>query len=172
VAKLAIQGFCRRFSAAAAANRFQLRRLTARALELALKARIWPQVAACKAQLHTYEVALTTGIAVRTCIPLADDELPDIFHKAADGRHGLSPGLCSVKTAAGDILTSPASVEAEITDYFSALFQGRHVAFADGPVDSGHTFQPDETLFPAFQDVLPSLSVEDREALEQPLTLG
>jgi hypothetical protein len=34
------------------------------------------------------------------------------------------------------------------------------------------TFQPEETLFPAFLDGLPSLSVEDREALEQPLTLG
>jgi hypothetical protein len=62
VAKPAIQGFCRRFSPAAAANRFQLLRLTARALELALEARNWPQIAACKAQLHIYEVALTTGM--------------------------------------------------------------------------------------------------------------
>jgi hypothetical protein len=172
VAKLAIQGFCRRISADAAANRFQLRRLTTRALELALEARDWPQVAACKAQLHTYEVALATGIAVRTHIPLADGELPDIFHLAAEGRHGPSPGLCSIKTATGDILTSPASVEAEVTDYFSALFQGRHVASPDGQVDSGHTFQPDEALFPAFLDGLPSLSVKEREALEQYLTLG
>jgi hypothetical protein len=98
VAKLAIQGFCRGFSAAAAANRFQLRRLTTRALELALEALTWPHLA-CKAQLHTYEVALATGIAVRTHIPLADGELPDIFHLAAEGRHGPSPGLCSIKTA-------------------------------------------------------------------------
>jgi hypothetical protein len=141
-------------------------------LELALEARDWPQVAACKAQLHSYEVALAAGLAVRTRIPLADDELPDIFHLAAEGRHGPSPGLCSIKTAAGDILTSAASVEAEVTDYFTALFQGRHVASPAGPVDSGHTFQPDETLFPAFLDGLPSLSTEDREALERPLTLG
>ncbi len=171
MAKPAIQGFCRRFSTAAAANRFQLRRLTARALELALEARDWPQVAACKAQLHAYEVATANGLVVRTRIPLADDEMPDIFHLAAEGRHGPSPGLCSVKTAAGTVLSSPASVEAEITSYFSALFQGRHVASADGPVDSGH-MMPDETLYPAFLDGLPSLSVEDREALEQPLTLG
>ncbi len=63
-------------------------------------------------------------------------------------------------------------MEADVTDYFSALFQGRHVASPDGPVDPGHTFQPDEALFPAFLDGLPSLSAEDREALEQPLTLG
>ena len=137
-----------------------------------MEARDWPQVAACKAQLHAYEVALASGIAVRTRVPLADDELPDIFHLAAEGRHGPSPGLRSVKTATGTILSSPASVEAEITDYFSALFQGRHVASPNGPVDSGHTFQPDEAFFPAFLDGLPSLSVEDREALERPLTLG
>jgi hypothetical protein len=41
-------------------------------------------------------------------------------------------------------------VEAEVTEYFSALFQGRHVASPDGPVDSGHTFQPDEAFFPPF----------------------
>jgi hypothetical protein len=98
--------------------------------------------------------------------------MPDIFHLAAEGRHGPSPGLCSVKTAAGDILTSAASVETEVTAYFSALFQGRNVASPDGPVDSGHTFQPDESLFPAFLDDLPSLSAEVREVLEQPLTLG
>jgi hypothetical protein len=97
---------------------------------------------------------------------------PDIFHLAAEGHHGPSPGLCSIKTATGDILTSPASVEAEVTDYFSALFQGRHVASPDGPVDSGHTFQPNEALFPAFLDGLPSLSAKEREALEQSQTLG
>ena len=137
-----------------------------------MEARDWPQVAACKAQLHAYEVAMANGLAIRTRIPLADDEMPDIFHLAAEGRHGPSPGLSSVKTADGEVLSSPASVEAEITSYFSALFQGRHVASPDGPVDSGNTFQPDETLYPAFLDGLPSLSEEDREALEQPLTLG
>ena len=43
------------------ANKFQLRRLTARALELALEARDWPQIAACKAELHAFEVGLASG---------------------------------------------------------------------------------------------------------------
>ncbi len=46
------------------------------------------------------------------------------------------------------------------------------MASSDGPMDSVHTFQPDEALFPAFLDGLPSLSAEEREALEQSLTLG
>ena len=172
MAKPAIQAFCRRFSAAVVANRFQLRRLTARALELALEARDWPQIAACKAQLHTYEVAMAAGLAIRTHTPLADNELPDIFHLAAEGRFGSSPGLRSVKKATGETLTSAAEVEAEVTNYFSALFHGRHVASPAGPVDSGHTFQPDQSLFPAFLDGLPTLSGEEREALERPLSLA
>jgi hypothetical protein len=42
------------------ANKFQLRRLTARALELALEARDWPQIAACKAELHAFEEGLAS----------------------------------------------------------------------------------------------------------------
>ena len=51
---------------------------------------------------------------------LADNELPDIFHIAAEGRHGPSPGLLSVKTEDGVILTAEDEVEDEITSYFSA----------------------------------------------------
>ena len=171
MAKPAIQSFCRCFSVALAANKFQLRRLTARALELALEARDWPQVAACKSELHAFEMEMAAGLSVRTHLSLADNELPDIFHIAAEGRHGPSPGLLSVKTEDGVTLTAEDEVEAEITRYFSALFQGRHVASPDGPMDSGATFQPDESLFPAFLTGLHTLSADQRLALEQPLTL-
>jgi hypothetical protein len=62
-------------------------------------------------------------------------------------------------------------VEADITSYFSALYQGRHVASPDGPLDSGATFQPDESLFPAFLTGLHTLSADQRLALEQQFTL-
>jgi hypothetical protein len=171
VAKPAIRDFCKNFSSATAANRFQLRRFTARALELALEAGDWPQVAACKARLHDFEVAMAAGLAIRTHVPLADDELPDIYHLAAEGRHGSTPGLRTIKTADGTVLTSAATVEAEVTEYFTALFHGRHVASPTGPVDSGHTFQPDQTLFPAFLEALPSLTEDQRLSLEQPFTM-
>ncbi len=80
------------------ANKFQLRRLTARALELALDARDWPHVAACKSELHAFEMEMAAGLSVRTHLSLADNKLPDIFHIGAEGRHGPSPGLLSVKT--------------------------------------------------------------------------
>jgi hypothetical protein len=114
---------------------------------------------------------MAAGLAIRTHIPLADDELPDIYHLAAEGRHGSSPGLHTIKTADGTVLTSAATVEAEVTEYFTALFHGRHVASPTGPLDSGHTFQPDQSLFPAFLEGLPSLTVDQRLSLEQPFTM-
>ena len=172
VAKPAIITFCRRFSATMAANRFQLRRLTSRALELALEARNWPEVGACKSQLQEFERIAAAGLAVRTHLPLADDELASVLHLAAEGRHGPTPGLRSVRAADGTVLTSSEDVEAEVSSYFTALFHGRHVASAaTGPVDSGVTFQPDETLFPSFLTGLPTLSPEQRSGLEEPFTL-
>ena len=62
----------------------------------------------------------------------------------------------------------------EVESYFTALFQGRHVAsnLEAGPIDSGTTFQPDERLFPGILEGLPQLSPEDSTSLNQPLTLG
>ncbi len=110
---------------------------------------------------------MAAGLAIRTHIPLADDELPDIYHLAA----GSSPGLQTIETADGTVLTSAATVVAEVTGYFTALFYGRHVASPAGPVDSGNTSQPDQSLFPAFLEGLPSLSEDQRLFLEQPFTM-
>jgi hypothetical protein len=112
-----------------------------------LEAKNWPQVAAYKAQLHYNEMAMAAGLAIRAHIPLADDEFPNIFHLAAEGRPGSSPGLQDVMSAAGTTLTLAPTMEAEVTEYFTALIHGRHVASPTGPVDSVSTFQPDQSLF-------------------------
>jgi hypothetical protein len=97
-----------------------------------------------------------------------------LFHAQAEGRHGASPGLLEVKTAAGDVFASEADVEAEISSFFTALSHGCHVAsnLEASPVDSGVTFQPDEYFFPSLLDGLPSLSQEDKDSLERPFTIA
>ncbi len=45
------------------------------------------------------------------------------------------------------------------------------MASPDGPVDSGATFRPDESLFPSFLSGLHTLSEDQRLALEKPFTL-
>ena len=105
-------------------------------------------------------------------LPLVDNELPDIFHLAAEGRHGPSPGLHSVRDAGRAVLSSRDEMEAEITGYFMALFHGCHVGSVNGqPVDSGATFQPDESLYPGFLEALPSMDPDQRDGLEKPLML-
>jgi len=96
------------------------------------------------------------------------------FHHQAERRNGACTGLMAVKKADGTILSAPNKVEAEITFYFEALFQGRHVTSngPGGPVDSGQTFVPDEAQISYLLEGLPTLQSEDREALERPFKLG
>jgi hypothetical protein len=65
-------------------------------------------------------------------------------------------------------------VEREVSTYFEALLQGRHVASADesGFTDSGSTFRPNLDLLPGLLDGLPSLFPEQQANLELPFTLG
>jgi hypothetical protein len=104
---------------------------------------------------------------------LLEGELPSIFHYAAEGRHGASPGVTSVKTLAGTVLTDPDAVQNEILSYFDALFNGRHQTAADRPepFDSGQPFTPDVDRIPAFLDGLPRLEPAQAAALEAPFTL-
>jgi hypothetical protein len=92
------------------------------------------------------------GAAVRSHTPLVADELAGLYHIAAESRHGSSPGLCSVSTAEGAVLTEPEAVQQEIFSFYEAIFQGRHeaTAGADAPADSGASFVPDEAVFDRF----------------------
>ena len=172
-AKPAVISFCQSFAISAATSRFHLRRLVCRALEIGLAEGDWPSVAAARKRLHALDAAAAAGLAVRTHTPLADDELPDVFHAQVEARHGPSTGLCAVRTEDGTVLTAPADVEAEVSRFFEALFHGRHVASAaaSGPVDSGSTFQPNPDLFPGLLNGLPSLSADQQAVLELPFTL-
>jgi hypothetical protein len=154
VAKPAIISFCQLYARKAASRRYHLRRFISRALELALETQDWPAVEAARVRLRTLDAAVAAGTAIRTHSPLLAEEEPGVFHQQAESRRGPSTGLCSVRTADGQVLTSPADVEREVSTYFEALFQGRHVASADesGFVDSGSTFRPNPDLFPGLLD--------------------
>jgi Reverse transcriptase (RNA-dependent DNA polymerase) len=104
--------------------------------------------------------------------PLLEAELPGIFHYAAEGRHGSSPGVTAVADTDGVVHSSPAAVEAVILPYFEALFNGRHHSAADRPkpYDSGQSFLPDLDKIPGFLDGLPTLPEEQADALEVPFT--
>ncbi len=134
----------------------------------------WPAVEAARVRLRSLDAEVAAGLAIRTHSPLADQEEPADFHHQREARRGPSTGLCSVRTEAGEVLTSPEAVEREVSSYFEALFQGRQVpsANASGFVDSGSSFHPDPYLLPGLLDGLPSLSPDQQTELEMPFTLG
>jgi hypothetical protein len=102
--------------------------------------------------------------------PLVADELAGLYHIAAESRHGSSPGLCSISTTDGAVLTEQEAVQQEIFSFYEAIFQGRHgaAAGADAPADSGVSFVPDEAVFNRFLPGLTCLSKAQRESLEAP----
>ncbi len=134
----------------------------------------WTAVEAARTRLRSLDAEAAAGLAICTHSPLADQEEPAAFHHQQEARRGPSTGLCAVRTEAGEVLTSPEAVEREVSSYFEALFQGRHVPSANssGFVDFGSSFHPDPDLVPALLDGLPSLSPDQRTELETPFTLG
>ena len=159
LAKPSISDFCKQFSRLEAGCRAATRRFFTRALELALEAADWTAVAACRKRLSDMDAQAAAGLAVRSGQPAAEEEVPGLFHAAAEGRHGPSPGLMAVRTAAGQVLRDQEDVQQEILTYFEALFQGRHTATAarPEPFDSGTPFTPNLDKAATFLAGLPSL---------------
>ena len=147
--------------------------MAVRGIARALAAGDWPRVAEYKAAVAAMDAEAAAGVAIRTHLPLVDQERPGAAHAAEEGRFGPSPGLRSLRAADGTLLHDPGAVEEEVARYFSALFNGRHAATAGAaePVDSGTAFQPDEACIPEFLRDLHTLSQEDAERLERPFSL-
>jgi hypothetical protein len=120
-AKPFIIGFCQRFSRLLAAKRFENRRFFTRALEIALEQGDWASVGSCRSRLRDMDAWSARGAAVRSHIPLVADELAGLFHVAAEGQHGQSPGLQSVRSAAGEILMDPEAVQHEVFSFYEAI---------------------------------------------------
>ncbi len=172
-AKPTIVSFCKQFARQVAARKAETRRFFTRALELAMEENDWASIEACKAKLAAFDKEAAAGAAIRTRQPVADGEVPGLFHTAMEGRHGPSPGLLAVKTADKRIVREAKEVEEEILSFFNTLFQGRHVATADRPepFDSGSPFIPDRERAAAFLEGLPALTVIQREGLERPFSV-
>jgi hypothetical protein len=131
-------------------------------------------VEVCRRQIRDLDAWAAAGVALRAHAPLVEEEEPGAFHMAAEGRHGRSPGLQRVKSAAtGAVLSSAQEVKDEITAYFATIFHGPHAATAAAavPVDSGTSFVPNPAHFPTFLNGLPHLSQLERDSLEVPFTL-
>jgi len=173
-AKPGMVSFCKFFAGMVAGRRKLTRRLFTRSLEIALEAGNWQEAEAAKCGLKKMDLEEAAGLGVRAKQPLLEGEVPGLYHLAAEGKSGASPGLEAVKRPDGTILTDPGEVEQEVSAYFKALFHGRHRASEERPepFDSGSPFQEDFSRVGQFLEDLPQLEEEERERLEAPFLLS
>ncbi len=179
-AKPACRVFCQRFSKLLAHRRRETIFLHRLGLQQALAAGDWLAASDLRALLKEADAHRSRGALIRSRAPSIEGEEIDIFAAACEGRRPPRAAL-RIRTAwpstpsqpASRILTAPPDIEREITNYFEALFQGRHAASAAAPepADSGHTFVPDFTDFTAFTSNLRQLSHHQQSSLESPLQL-
>jgi hypothetical protein len=64
------------------------------ALSYSLAVKDWPTVEACRHQIQGPDYWAAAGVAMRTYVPLGEEEEEvGIFHIAAEVHYGYSPGL-------------------------------------------------------------------------------
>ena len=170
-AKPACRAACQAFSKLVAHRRRETVYLSLCALQIALEARDWAAVATLRSRLRESEALRRRGAQIRSRRAFLAGDEDDLFAAAAEAARPHTP--LRVRADDGRILTDQDEVEVVITDYFQALFHGRHVATADRPEphDSGRPFVPDFAEFRYFTRALPSLDGFQRESLELPFNL-
>jgi hypothetical protein len=142
------------------------------ALAAALEAEDWPRVRGCRARMEELDRALLSGRRIRAGVAPAPGGLEDpLFLAAAEGKRAC--GLEAIKLEDGSITRDPALIEAKVTRYFEALFQGRHAVGSGNsvPSDSGPPFQPKFDRLRDFLVGLPRLSVDESALLDLPVNV-
>ncbi len=142
------------------------------ALAAALEAEDWPRVRGCRARMEELDRALLRGRRIRAGVAPAPDGLEDpLFPAAAEGKRACD--LEAIKLEDGSITRDPGRIEAEVTRYFEALFQGRHAVGLGNsvPSDSGSPFQPKFDRLGDFLVGLPRLSVDESTLLDLPVNV-
>jgi hypothetical protein len=125
VAKPFFRDFCQRFSKMVAHRRREMRNFFQVALAAALEAEDWPRVRGCRVRMEELDQALLRGRRIRAGVAPAPGGLEDpLFLAAAEGKRDCD--LEAIKLEDGSMTRDPALIEAEVTRYFEALFQGRH----------------------------------------------
>jgi hypothetical protein len=94
-----------------------------------------------------------------------------LFLAAAEGKRACD--LEAIKLEDGSVTRDPVRIEAEVTRYFEALFQGRHAVGAGNsvPSDSGSPFQPKFDRLGDFLAGLPRLPADESALLDLPVNI-
>ncbi len=173
-AKPACRSFCINYSKQAAHRRRELSSFLLQAIQRAQVAGNWAAVHSLRGRLSAMAAHRLAGRAVRAHLaPGAAVAAAPVFQFAAEANSARAPPAPLHLSAGGRVLTDPAAIAAEITGYFGALFQGRHVTTADRPepFDSGRPFEPDFQHFQDFVRDIPAVDQFQAATMDLPLNL-
>ena len=136
------------------------------ALDLALIDKNWERVNFLKNELKRYHRENAMGVIIRSKFnENAEMERASLFHVGREMRNGEKNSLNKM-VINGKVEDDRAKIEEEVMRFFFPLFNGMH---GKGGVDTGNTFQQDDSNLREFLDPLTKLTDEQRDKLEEPI---
>ena len=167
--KPAIREFCFQFSKQRNARRNDTKAFWFAYLKVVLKDKNWGEVARVKTILKDMLQEDAFGYVVRSRFKNnVSEEAASLFHANREVKNAKNNNINSLKIN-DDVISNQEVIEDEVTNFFHALFNGYH---DENLVNTGKTFQADNSNLNFFLNDLATLSDSAREGLVKDMTMG
>ena len=168
-AKPAIKMFCMGVSTHLAEIKRDTKKYLFSYLNVALKLKDWSEVARVREEIKTILLQESMGFVVRSRFnENSEAEVASLFHFNRENKNSKKNNLNSLKI--GDEISADKNIiEAEVLQYFGALFNGHHDKHLH---DTGQSFVPDNSGLDDFLTGLGKLSPESQTKLARDLTFS
>ena len=168
-AKPAIKNCCIGVSSHLAHIRNDTKKYLFSYLNLVLKQRDWKEVARIRQEIKNILLLESMGFIVRSRFQEnSEAEIASLFHTNREKKNSSKNNLDSLKIGR-NISDNKVDIEAEVINYFGALFNGHHDR---NLLDTGQPFVPDNSGLPDFLADLGKLSPESQASLAKDLSFA
>ena len=168
-AKPTIREFCFEFSKQRKARRNDTKAFWFAYLKVVLGDKNWGEVARVKTILKDMLQEDAFGYIVRSRFKNnISEEAASLFHANREVKNAKNNNINSLKIN-DDVVSNQEVIEEEVTNFFHALFNGYH---DENIVNTGKTFQADDSYLDFFLNDLATLSDSARDGLVKDMTMG
>ena len=168
-AKPAIRDFCFEFSKQRKERRNDTKAFWFAYLKVVLEDKNWNEVARVKTMLNDMLQEDAFGYVVRSRFKNnVPEEAASLFHANREVKNAKNNNINSLKIN-DNVVTNQEVIEEEVTTFFHALFNGYH---DENMVNTGKTFQADNSDLDFFLNDLATLSDSAREGLVKDMSMG
>ena len=168
-AKPTIREFCFEFSKQRKARRNDTKAFWFAYLKVVMGDKNWGEVARVKTILKDMLQEDAFGYIVRSRFKNnISEEAASLFHANREVKNAKNNNINSLKIN-DDVVSNQEVIEEEVTNFFHALFNGYH---DENIVNTGKTFQADDSYLDFFLNDLATLSDSARDGLVKDMTMG